>query len=445
MIKLPKEVGKIVNTLESKGYNTYCTGDCVRLSLMGESPVDWDILTTASFEEICALFPEAENYSDVENTLRFDYVKLALESAEAEEEKGDTEATKETESKEAKELLEEELAEALIIDLKAVDSVEEYLGKAFFTVNAIAASTTHGIIDTYGGKADFSKKLIKTVKEPKQLFAEKPYLMLEALALVSEMDFDLSKDVYEAILANENKLGSISVGRIRESFCDIMGGSAAGKALKMLVSCNMLPCILGSGVDSLSKREIRDLEELAENAGKTKNVFARRIALFYLCLGKKKAVSAIEYMNYDEELKEHFLDTIRHIEDIYFLTDSLKLKHFLSRLGLERYEFVHNVAKAQVIVCDTPKLRVEGRNFMFREFKRVGDPIFVEDLKLTGEELIEAGICADEEDAKNMLFMLCDVIHREPSMNTNKKLLDKAKWFKKHKIRAAFRNVNWKA
>ncbi len=428
MIKLPKEVNSIVNALAKAGKTAYCTGDCVRQYLAGVDPVDWDIAVAGSFAEIQGMFSGAEVLKDSKDTLRFDYTKGDNFGVEVEKE-GTSE---------------EEESQEPIIDLHVVENVEEYLKEADFTINAIGDSTSSGQLDPAGGKSDFSKKLIRTVKDPKVAFAEKPALMLRAISLAAEMDFDLAKTVYDGILANGDKLGSISVGRIREEFCTMMGCGGAGKALKLLASCDMMRIILGPNVTSLTRREISDIEEMAEKVHKTNNVFERRLGLFYLCLGKKKARAAIEYMNYDDELKQHLLDAVNEIETVFFLTNEIKFKDFLARFTWERYDYVHYISKAQLLVYEGPSTRVEGRNYMMNEFKRRRDPIFIEDLAITGKDLEEAGICKDEEDVHNMLLMLTDVVHRDTSMNTERKLLDKAKYFKKHKLAAAFRNVSWR-
>ena len=409
MIKLPKEVGVIVNKLEKEGMTAYCTGDCVRQSICGMEPVDWDIAVNGNLAAIAELFPEAEKKYGKDDVLRF----------------YDTE-------------------EDLIIDLHVVEDVEEYLKKADFTINAIGDSTSKGQLDPVGGKSDLSKKLVRTIGDAAAVFEKKPELMLRAVALASEMDFDLAKTAYEGILKNSGLLGSVDVGRIRDEFCNMMGCAGAGKALKLLASCNMMGIILGPDVKGLTRREISDIEEMSEKITRTKNIYERRLGLFYICLGKKKARAAIEYMNYEPGLKQHLLDAVNEIENVFFLTNSLKFKDYLSRHGWDSYEFVHTISKAQLLVYEGPSTRVEGRNFMLEQFKIRREPIFIEDLKVTGEDLKNAGLCKTDEEAHKLLIMLTDTVHRDPSMNTEARLMERAKWLHRHKLLALFRNVNWK-
>jgi len=73
MIKLPKEVSRIMKTLESKGYEVYAVGGCVRDSLLGKNPLDFDLATNAALDEMKALFPEAKVISEKYSVIRFDY------------------------------------------------------------------------------------------------------------------------------------------------------------------------------------------------------------------------------------------------------------------------------------------------------------------------------------------------------------------------------------
>ena len=64
MVKLPKDAGRIIKILMDKGFQAYAVGGCVRDSLLGLHPYDWDITTSAGLEELKKLFPEAKIISE---------------------------------------------------------------------------------------------------------------------------------------------------------------------------------------------------------------------------------------------------------------------------------------------------------------------------------------------------------------------------------------------
>lgn len=464
MIKLPKEVSGIINALENKGIKAYCVGDCVRLSLAGMDPLDWDIIALAPFLDTESVLAgmgleRLEKLEGSEDTMRVVFEDKALAEAKEkaaaaaeyfgddeyddEEGEGDAEVAL-LDPDRAREAMEAAADNSIVVDVMAREDVESFLNGQKFTIMAMADSTSHGFIDPYDGRDDMTKRLIRPIGDAGESFKAEPMLMLKAITMVSELGYDLAKSTYEAILANAAELAKLDVTLIRDEFIEMMGADNAGKALRMLAACGLMPYILGPEVEKLGGRETKDMEELADNMHKTLNVAERRIGLFYLCLSKKKAHKAIDYLKYDETMHQHFVDVVDHIIDLYFVARSDKLMDFLARYGLDRYSYMHNVAKAQVHVYGTPDNRVQGRIYMYKEIVGTKHPVYIEDLAITGQDLVDAGIVPDDpEKIRKMLLMLTDVVHRDRKMNTKSKLMDKAKSFKRNKIGALLRNVEW--
>ena len=70
MIRMPKEVKDIIKTLKDRGFGAYAAGLCVRDSLAGDKPVDWDIITDAGLDKITELFPEGKTVSEKLSVVR---------------------------------------------------------------------------------------------------------------------------------------------------------------------------------------------------------------------------------------------------------------------------------------------------------------------------------------------------------------------------------------
>ena len=81
--------------------------------------------------------------------------------------------------------------------------------------------------------------------------------------------------------------------------------------------------------------------------------------------------------------------------------------------------------------------------FLLKEFGRNKEPIFVEDLVINADDLMEAGITEDPEESEKLLGMLVERMHIDPRKNTRKDLLELAKKYKKNKMAAYFRGVSW--
>ena len=184
MIKLPKEVGRIMKVLEKNGHEVYAVGGCVRDSLLGREPIDFDLSTDAGLEEMKALFPEAKVLSEKYSVLRFDYSNPQNEE------------------------------EGIIVDLATfridgaysdyrrpdevffTNRAEEDLARRDFTINAMADNPQRALLDPYGGKADLKEKLIRAVGDPKERFRENPIRMMRAIRFAAQLDFDLHRSVF---------------------------------------------------------------------------------------------------------------------------------------------------------------------------------------------------------------------------------------------------------
>lgn len=134
MIKLPKEVHRVIKTLEGEGWDTYAVGGCVRDSLLGLAPTDWDLATRAEMEEILRLLPEAGILSEKYHVVRIpldggniDIVTFRKEGPYSDRRRPDW--------------------------TERVETIEEDLVRRDFTINAIADNPERPIVDpSAGGK-----------------------------------------------------------------------------------------------------------------------------------------------------------------------------------------------------------------------------------------------------------------------------------------------------
>lgn len=431
MIKLPKEVGRIMKVLEKNGHEVYAVGGCVRDSLLGREPIDFDLSTDAGLEEMKALFPEAKVLSEKYSVLRFDYSNPQNEE------------------------------EGIIVDLATfridgaysdyrrpdevffTNRAEEDLARRDFTINAMADNPQRALLDPYGGKADLKEKLIRAVGDPKERFRENPIRMMRAIRFAAQLDFDLHRSVYEAILECEELLSHAGKDAIRGEFEKILVAENTGKGLRMLAACNLMKHIVGEEIASrMNRYEMGRFEGLIEGVDRTFRILPRRLGVFYSCFEKKRAEQAVWFLEFDRKTTEMLKDAIYLQERVFFLVRDEELKDFLARYGRERYDYIHNLAKAVCLIYEQPNSKVLGRNFMMEKIEAGNEPVYIEDLAVNGNDLIEAGI-AEGEKVGELLLMLTDVVHRKPKENTREDLLAYARKFSKSKVAAALRNVQW--
>lgn len=424
MIKLSKLAKETIRILKDKGFEAYAVGPCVRNSLVGQKPEEWDVGTSADFASIMELFPDAKVLSDKLSIVRLyggdgeeDLVCDVCTFRAKGEENGDSVFTQD---------------------------VKEDLKRRDFTVNALADNGVE-FVDEFGGRSDIQAKLVRTIGSADDLFREEPIKMLKALRITAELGFDLTQEVYEAILKNHGLLRNLDPERFRRDFLAIVGGPSAGKALNMIVDMGMLGDILGEAGDSLTSREKSDLMTFCENAGKSKPVPDRRMGALLSILSKKKALSIIVRLGFTGDLRQHLEDVAIDLPAFHFAQQPQTYKKFIyEHAPMERSEYLLNLQKALLIIFDySIETKIKSKMYLLKEFEKNGDPIFVEDLAIDANDLMEAGILDTPEECEKMLKMLIERLHLEPKKNTRKELFKLAKSYKKNKLKAYFRGVSW--
>ena len=438
MIKLPKEVNNIMKTLEKAGFETYVVGGCVRDSIIGLNPYDWDMATAARLDDIKNLFPDAKVLSEKLSVVRFDFThEVADENDDSITVEGimvDL-ATFRIEGKYSDYRRPD--------DVEFTDSIAEDLKRRDFTINAMADNPERNFVDSFNGREDIKLKLIRSIGNPSERFKEDPLRMLRAVRFAAELNFDLSKSVYEAIVENWRLLENSSIDKIRKELENLLVANFAGKGLNMMADTGLMAVIVGEDVSrKMSTREMQNFTTLCENIDKTKPIITRRLGLLYTCFDEKRGLEAIEKMNFDSETHQHLVDAMKEMTKIYFIADGKDLKLYLVEHGMDRYNYIHNLSKAQSIVYDQWDSKIKNRMYLLNEIHKKGEAIFVEDLAIDANDLIEAGI-ATNENAGQILLMLTDVVHKKPVLNTRKDLLIYAKKFSKNKLMASLRRVNW--
>ena len=216
-LAVPEEVLKLCRTLNDAGHEAYLIGGCVRDLLVERTPKDWDITTNATPQQIQALFPD----SFYENTYGTVGVKTESEDPRLKIIEITPYRTETTYSN-ARHPDEVHFSAHLTDDLKRRD----------FTVNAIAYDPfTDTLIDEHGGQKDIERKVLATVGDPDERFAEDALRTLRAIRLSAELDFTIESGTMAGIATNASLLEKISRERVRDEFIRILATDKPMQAL----------------------------------------------------------------------------------------------------------------------------------------------------------------------------------------------------------------------
>lgn len=196
MIDAPISVMKIIETLEKAGFEAYAVGGCVRDSLLGRNPSDWDITTSARPEQVKALFSHT-----IDTGIRHGTVTVMLEHVGYEVTTYRIDGEYE-DSRHPKEVI---FTPLLTEDLKRRD----------FTINAMAWNPRAGIIDEFGGMEDLDEGIIRCVGSPEERFSEDALRMMRAVRFSAQLGYEIEPATKAAIRKLAPNLTHVSAERIQ--------------------------------------------------------------------------------------------------------------------------------------------------------------------------------------------------------------------------------------
>lgn len=204
-IQIPEDVKYIIEKLNSAGYEAYAVGGCIRDSILGRVPDDWDITTSAKPEEIKELFPKTIDTGIQHGTVTVmrNHVGYEVTTYRIDGEYED--------SRHPKEVI---FTSDLLEDLKRRD----------FTINAMAYNhlaennedeVLKGLVDAFEGMKDLQQKKIRCVGNPIHRFEEDALRMMRAVRFSAQLGYEIEEETARAIVVLADNLKNISAERIQ--------------------------------------------------------------------------------------------------------------------------------------------------------------------------------------------------------------------------------------
>ncbi len=212
---LPQAVLGLIALLEQAGFSAYAVGGCVRDSLLGLEPHDWDLCTSALPEQIQEVF---KDFRAVDTGLKHgtltvlvDHVPYEITTFRID---GDYSDHRHPDS------------------VSFVSDLREDLARRDFTVNAMAFSPETGLADPFRGQEDLSAGVIRCVGEAEKRFSEDALRILRALRFASVYNFAVEAETDRALRRMAPDLQKVAGERLREEFLKLLCGKACGRILR---------------------------------------------------------------------------------------------------------------------------------------------------------------------------------------------------------------------
>lgn len=440
-IQIPQQVAEILKRFRRNGREAYVVGGCVRDSLLGRWPNDWDVAASALPEETERIFSDC---CVVKTGIRHGTVEVIFDGLPVEV---------------TTFRLDGSYSDGRHPDkVTFTGSLKEDLARRDFTVNAMAYNEEEGLVDCFHGKEDLARKIIRSVGDPDTRFHEDGLRILRALRFSSELGFIIEAGTAESIVRNRALLGRIAEERIREEFTKLLCGKDAANVLRRFrdVIAEFLPEIRPAfgfqqhnphhiydvwehtlhALDAVAPEPKLRLSMLLHDLGKPQcfTLDAKGVGHFYGHPEKSAALAAriLSRLRYDRKTAET-VELLVRWHDLPILPEERSLRRRLNRLGEEnlrrliQVEFADAQGKADPENDYTASLQKVPE--MLDRILQQKQCFTLKDLAVHGGDLLEYGVPKGPAIGQ-MLQQLLDAVIDGKCPNEKTQLLRYAKLLK---------------
>ena len=439
-LAIPAGAAAALDALERRGYESYVVGGCVRDSLLGREPHDWDICTAAAPEEVETVFAGSRV---LETGRKHGTVTLLTEEGPLEittfRKEGTYSDQRHPDS------------------VEFIDDVHEDLLRRDFTVNAMAWSPRRGLRDDFGGQEDLAAGLIRCVGKPADRFGEDALRILRALRFAARYGFAIEKNTAAALRAGRELLCRVSPERIFSELKGILCAPGAGEMLRafpevFFVFLPELRPTLGFDqhmpqhhpydvwghitrtVDAIDPDPVLRLTMLFHDAGKPGTFTLdpdTGLGHFYghPALGAEIAEAALRRLRCDNAAREAVTALVEH-HDFRSQGSKKAVRRLLARLGEANMRRLYLVTLADA-AGHTPETgarmtaRAEETRALLEEILAEERCLAVEDLAIGGGDLLALGM-APGPAVGRLLRRLLEEVWDETLPNERETLLRRA-------------------
>jgi putative nucleotidyltransferase with HDIG domain len=445
---IPAFVSHVTKTLQDEGYEAYLVGGCVRDLLLGKTPKDWDVTTSARPEQIEAVFPILKTvYENAFGTV------TVIDLAADETLRDVTHVTKPEEVQ-----VTTYRSEGIYTDNRRPDTVtyetklEKDLERRDFTINAMAYDPHKGqIIDIFKGQSDIKDKIIRCVLNANTRFEEDALRMMRAVRFSTTLNFAIASETLTALTAQSSLLARISQERIRDEFIKIILSEQPAVGIDLLQKTGMLHIIAPEFEEGIGCEQkgahLYDvynhlLHALQHAADKKFSLEVRLSALFHdigkpatrrydrtkdkytffghEVVGARMTRKILERMRFSRETSELVVSLVRNH---MFFSDTEQISLSAVRRIIQKVTRENIWLLMEVRECDRVGMAKAEAPYRLRKYhamieEALRDPISVSQLAIDGEYLIKELHMKPGPRMGWILHALLEEVLDNPEINT---------------------------
>lgn len=405
-IDLPQNVDKIISTLQNNGYEAYAVGGCVRDSILGRIPGDWDITTSAMPEETKALFLKTFDTGIEHGTVT---VLLDGEGYEVTTYRIDGEYEDSRHPKE----------------VTFTRSLSEDLLRRDFTINAMAYNHKDGLVDLFGGIEDINRKVIRCVGDAHSRFSEDALRILRGIRFAAQLGFEIEDETRAGMKELAPTLKNISAERIQVEL------------IKTVVSPN--PALLCDAYElGITEQFLPEFDEQMKrkNGDKVLRLLEKirsdkvlRLAVLFNNGLKEDAVKKVlKRLKFDNDTLNKVVRLVRYYDYTIEATGQ-SVRHAVNTIGEDLFSYYLEVCAADIMAESDDMQNIKMAHLdhiktIYNEIIEKGQCVSLKTLAVSGKDLIQAGMKPGKELGEKLEEFLGLVLDY-PELNTKEELLSR--------------------
>lgn len=437
-ITLPQDVKFILNTLQNAGYEAYAVGGCVRDSILGRVPDDWDITTSAKPLEVKELFPKSFDTGIQHGTITvlINHVGYEVTTYRIDGEYEDGRHPKQV-----------QFTPNLVEDLKRRD----------FTINAMAYNDEEGLVDCFEGLKDIENKVIRCVGDPYERFNEDALRIMRAVRFAAQLGYDIDVTTKQAVRDLAPNLSKISVERINVELTKLLV-SKHPEMMRDLYELGITAIVLPEF--DLTMKTKQNNPHHCYNVGEhtihalmnVREDKVLRLAALLHDFGKPQCKTTGEsgrdhfygHPAVSEELAKAILRRLRYDNDTIAKVSRLVLYHdyrmgdgrkgtrkAMSKVGEDLFDMLLELQHADILAQSDygREEKLENLSRVRKDVEAIraqSECVSLKTLAVTGNDLISAGMKPGKEIGETLTRLL-EVVLENPERNTKEELLELVK------------------
>lgn len=433
-VQLPDKVHKIIETLTAAGYEAYAVGGCIRDSVLGRVPNDWDITTSATPGEVKSLFSRTVDTGIKHGTVT---VLMDREGFEVTTYRIDGMYEDGRHPKE----------------VTFTASLEEDLKRRDFTINAMAYNEQDGMVDIFGGMQDIEKGLIRCVGNAEERFTEDALRMLRAVRFSAQLGYRIEENTKEAVRKLSPNLERISAERIQAELVKLVISDHPDYlriAYETGITKQILPEFdLCMETPQNNPHHCYNVgEHILHSMMEVEPDKVLRLGMLFHDIGKPQTLTIDEegithnkgHADVGEQMTRRILcrlkfdnDTIQKVTKIVRCHDqeveasSGGVRRAVNRTGEDIFRMLFAVKRADILAQSSylREEKLEKLAYIRKLYEDICDRqecMSLKDLAVTGKDLIALGMVPGREIGV-LLNELLETVLEEPERNTREELL----------------------